>query len=318
MATLKDIAAACGVDISTVSRALRKDPRVKPETTELINKTAAKLNYKPNLMARALVEGKTRMIWFIVPTLEARLEHSEATHSSAYLMDKGYNLLISQYHEDEKALLEILDKLDQGMADGAIIMPSEICRSKAVIQKLKEIKCPFVFIDRNIPELKVHNVTTDNEKGAEELTGLCLKKGSELMLSLFTDVNSVELVRQQGTERACKKNKTPLISVNELKSAKFKNAKKIGIIASSQKILMNMLKENYSYFKGKELYFANFDFWIGDTAPAETSFVCVQDFKKLSEISVDKLMDLINSKKSKKPKVILAAPLKFEKIERMN
>jgi len=49
VASLRDIATACGVAISTVSLALRDDPRVTPATTAKIRAVAAQLGYDPLL-----------------------------------------------------------------------------------------------------------------------------------------------------------------------------------------------------------------------------------------------------------------------------
>ena len=62
-ATLKDVAQACSVDVSTASRALRGDPRVAPDTVARLRSAADRLGYRPNLAARALRAGATRTVW---------------------------------------------------------------------------------------------------------------------------------------------------------------------------------------------------------------------------------------------------------------
>lgn len=47
-ATLREVAAAAGVNPSTVSRAMRGDPRLRPETRERIKALARQMNYRPN------------------------------------------------------------------------------------------------------------------------------------------------------------------------------------------------------------------------------------------------------------------------------
>jgi LacI family transcriptional regulator len=49
--TSRDIAKAVGVSQSTVSRALRSDPRVAEETRQRVVEAAQRLAYTPNLMA---------------------------------------------------------------------------------------------------------------------------------------------------------------------------------------------------------------------------------------------------------------------------
>ena len=60
-ATIKDIARQLGISYSTVSRALSPHASVlvKEKTRKLVEKTAAEMDYSPNLMARGIVMGKT-------------------------------------------------------------------------------------------------------------------------------------------------------------------------------------------------------------------------------------------------------------------
>src|SRR5690554_6695584 len=62
----KDIAKICGVSRGTVDRALNNKPRIKPETKERILKTAKELGYRPDLLARSLVKGKTMSLGVVV------------------------------------------------------------------------------------------------------------------------------------------------------------------------------------------------------------------------------------------------------------
>ena len=53
MPTQKDVASVAGVDQSTVSLALRGDPRISPATRRRVLEAAKKLGYKPFLNADA-------------------------------------------------------------------------------------------------------------------------------------------------------------------------------------------------------------------------------------------------------------------------
>ena len=60
--TIHDLAKIAGVNPSTVSRALRGDPRVRQSTRDRMTELAAQYGYVPNLNARNLADGRTRMI----------------------------------------------------------------------------------------------------------------------------------------------------------------------------------------------------------------------------------------------------------------
>ncbi|MCR5131581.1 MAG: LacI family DNA-binding transcriptional regulator, partial [Prevotella sp.] len=62
MVSLKDIAAACGVSIATVSKALNNQSDISSARREEIRQKAAEMGYHPNLNARALKTKVTRDI----------------------------------------------------------------------------------------------------------------------------------------------------------------------------------------------------------------------------------------------------------------
>ncbi|HWL53963.1 MAG TPA: LacI family DNA-binding transcriptional regulator [Chthoniobacteraceae bacterium] len=62
--TLKSIAKACGVSHVTVSRALRGQTNMRPETAARIRSYAEAVGYKTNSVARFLAEGRTHHIAF--------------------------------------------------------------------------------------------------------------------------------------------------------------------------------------------------------------------------------------------------------------
>ena len=59
--TLRDIAASCGVNHSTVSRALKNSPLISESTRTRIQETAKRLGYTPDPMVSALANYRTRM-----------------------------------------------------------------------------------------------------------------------------------------------------------------------------------------------------------------------------------------------------------------
>ena len=59
MASMKDIAAACGVSVATVSKALNDHNDIGEETKEKVKRVAKELGYYPNSSARALKTNRT-------------------------------------------------------------------------------------------------------------------------------------------------------------------------------------------------------------------------------------------------------------------
>ena len=64
--TIKDVAAYCGVAVSTVSRVLNNHPDVSPETRARVLEAVDKLHYIPNNSARDLVLAPADTIGLVV------------------------------------------------------------------------------------------------------------------------------------------------------------------------------------------------------------------------------------------------------------
>ena len=69
MVTIKHIAKELGISASTVSRALSGSPLVNANTKRTILKTAERLGYQTNDLARALVKGSSGALGLIVPDI---------------------------------------------------------------------------------------------------------------------------------------------------------------------------------------------------------------------------------------------------------
>ncbi len=68
-ATLKDVAEAAGVSISTVSRVFSSPGRISPETSRRVREVATRLRFSPNVMARSLITGTSPNIGLVVPDI---------------------------------------------------------------------------------------------------------------------------------------------------------------------------------------------------------------------------------------------------------
>ena len=69
IATIKEIAKACNVSISTVSNILNGKNKASDEVKKLVLETAKEMNYVPNYMAKNLKQKNTKTIGIIAEDL---------------------------------------------------------------------------------------------------------------------------------------------------------------------------------------------------------------------------------------------------------
>lgn len=81
MVSMKDIAAACGVSVATVSKALNDHSDIGEETKQHIKEVAKEMGYSPNSLARALKTNRTYNIGVLfVDEAQSGLTHDYFSH----------------------------------------------------------------------------------------------------------------------------------------------------------------------------------------------------------------------------------------------
>ena len=94
-ATLKDVAAAAGVSVTTVSLVLNDRPaRVSTEKREAIARAVKQLNYVPNQNARSLVTKQSKLVALIVPDIENLFFAALAKCVEDECAAQGYSLIV--------------------------------------------------------------------------------------------------------------------------------------------------------------------------------------------------------------------------------
>ena len=81
MASIKDIAKACGVSVATVSKALNGHNDISQATKEKVREAARQIGYMPNSAARALKTNRT----YNLGVLFVDEAQSGLTHESSQL-----------------------------------------------------------------------------------------------------------------------------------------------------------------------------------------------------------------------------------------
>lgn len=308
MVTIKNLAEILDLNISTVSRALNNDVRVKDSTKQKVNDLAKKMGYRPNLAARSLVQGKTKTIWFIVPVISDPVEIQTPQFASQYLSKEDYDLVVAIHHNDPVIYERLLNRLKQGVADGALILSAYQEQKDPIVDELIEENYPIVFLDRYNETLQTSIVTTDNEECGRELVKLCRDEGSEYFFPLFSKkyINIVEEKRLAGVVNQLNKDKLKYtLDFNSLSEEEKTNLpENLTFMASTQEVILNFVNGHQKYFANKKITFAGFDVWEGEPSPARKAFICVQNLQEVSEIGVRKLIEKIDKKTPNKQEII--------------
>jgi LacI family transcriptional regulator len=165
-ATMRDVAAAAGVSLMTVSRVVNGESGVQPETAARVNRAIRRLGYQRNDAARQLRrKGKpTQIIGLLLDdianpffaTLARAVEDAARLHSFVVLIGSSNDSL-----ERER---EVISAFSARRVDGVILVPA--AGNHRFLRAQQELGVKVVCVDRPADNLAADTVLVDNRRGA--------------------------------------------------------------------------------------------------------------------------------------------------------
>ena len=161
--TIIDVAAYAGVSKSVVSRVLRDDPAVSPARREAVLVAVEALGYRPNAVARSLVQRRTFNVGVIVSDLHNLFFAEILDGIAAAAAAAGYKVLITSGNLDQAVESVALETLLQLRTDGIILAGS---RLSAAAVRAASRSVPIALVTSGIRAPGVDTIATDDVKGA--------------------------------------------------------------------------------------------------------------------------------------------------------
>lgn len=177
--SIKDVAKKANVSTATVSHVINGTRYVSETTKIKVLQAMKELDYQPNLMAKSLRSRKSKIIGLIVPMLSSDTSNfffmSIANGIENVLKEHGYNLILSNSHENLQTELEQIKVFNSQLIDGLIIAPT--AKSYNHYKEVMVKDYPVVFIDRKPSDYSGDFVLADSYKGANEAVKHMIEKG---------------------------------------------------------------------------------------------------------------------------------------------
>lgn len=208
--TIKDIARALNVSVATVSRAFNDKYDVKKETREMILKKARELGYKPNPIARKLLQKHSYNIGVIVPEFVNSFFPQAIIGIQEVFLEKNYQVIIMQSNECADIELKNLISMENNMVDGLLISLSRETRHSEYLEQLIAEKFPVVLFNRVSAELPASKVVFNDYKWAVFATEHLIEQGYRDILHLSGPRNLLLIQdRIRGFKKAMEKHGLP-------------------------------------------------------------------------------------------------------------
>jgi LacI family transcriptional regulator len=200
---MKDIAQEMGLSVVTISKALRNHPDIAKETRERILQLVKDMNYRPNLMARSLVTGRSSLIGLVVPDLIHPFFAEIAKVLSGALRRRNYFLLVSSSDNDPLLEQQEIEHMLAHRLDAMVVASSQA--SGDSLKRVSEGGPPLILLDRYFPGFACNFVGADDHKMGEIATEHLLSTGKKRIAHIRGPENNVGQGRLEGYRDALRK-----------------------------------------------------------------------------------------------------------------
>jgi LacI family repressor for deo operon, udp, cdd, tsx, nupC, and nupG len=194
---MRDVAQHVGLSVATVSRAISSPEQVSLEKRRRIEEAIARLNYRPNLVARTLRRRESRTALIIFPDLSPLfLDVFRGAERAAE--EIGYTALMGHCARDCDRERMFLDQALSGRADGVVLVASgngrEIARRVQVP--------PLVTMMEAIEGGTFPTVQVDHRAGARGATEHLIELGHQRISHISGPPGPLAALRLAGFQDA--------------------------------------------------------------------------------------------------------------------
>ncbi|MCU4186717.1 LacI family transcriptional regulator [Acidiferrimicrobium sp. IK] len=175
--TIRDVAAAAGVSVKTVSRVVNHERDVAPATEARVQEAIARLGFRRDEAAANLrrLDRSTRVVGLITEDLANPFYSQLAKAVEGVARSHGYLLTVASSDEDATTEREVLSALCERRVDGLIVVPTGTDHSFLTAELAGGLAA--VFVDRPALEGRVDSVLAANAQGATTATEHLLAGG---------------------------------------------------------------------------------------------------------------------------------------------
>ena len=173
--TSVEVAKLAGVSQSAVSRVFTPGASSSKRTSEKVLNAAAKLGYRPNILARSLITGRTRIIGLVVAYLDNYFYPEAVELLSNALQKKGYHVLVFMASKTAGNIDDVLEEMLDYQVDGVIA--ASVAMSSDLAARCNAAGVPVVLFNRAQDDERLSAVTSDNIDGGQKVAKFLIAGG---------------------------------------------------------------------------------------------------------------------------------------------
>ena len=175
--TSSEVAARAGVSQSAVSRVFTPGASASAKTVEKVRKAAEELGYRPNVLARAMVSGRSKIIGLVVAYLDNQFYPDVLEKLSKALQEEGYHVLIFMAAQTAGNIDKVVDEILDYQVDG--IIAASVALSSNLTARCRAAGVPMVLFNRGQDGPDTSSVTSDNLDGGRQVAEFLVAGGHQ-------------------------------------------------------------------------------------------------------------------------------------------
>ena len=181
MATsLKDVARRAGVSVRTVSNVVNDAPYVAPATRARVQAALDELDYRPNLAARTLRQGRSGLLGLVVPEIDSPYFGELAGLLADAAERRGATLVVDQTRGDPDRERRLLSGPSGQLVDGLLLSPWALSPAEVAA---RPAGVPLVLLGERYDDADDH-VGVDSVAAARTATAHLLGTGRRRVAAL--------------------------------------------------------------------------------------------------------------------------------------
>lgn len=173
--TAEQVARHAGVSQSAVSRVFTPGGSASPNTVQRVQAAAAELGYRPNVLARSLKAGRSRMIGIVVAYLDNPFYPDALEKFSKTLQARGYHALVFMAGNEAENMESVMSEILDYQVDGLVLASAGM--STELTERCKQAGVPVLLFNRGQGNPIFSEVTSDNYSGGYTLGEFLVKGG---------------------------------------------------------------------------------------------------------------------------------------------
>ncbi|HEX2913199.1 MAG TPA: LacI family DNA-binding transcriptional regulator [Chloroflexia bacterium] len=162
--TIKDVAKRAGVSISTVSKALNGQGKLKASTRELVKQAALELNFRPNDLAQSLIRGRSYTVGLLTTDFSGRFSLPLLTGIENALGIEKISVFLCNAQDDPERERQHVEALLSKKVDGIIVTGRRTDKREPI--DVKGSHTPVIYAFSRVADPNYLCLLPDDKQGA--------------------------------------------------------------------------------------------------------------------------------------------------------